>query len=226
MSERILISCPECGRNYRVPGERMGKKVTCKGCGHRWTADRRGGRQAREKSEVESLRAEIADLRKKVEAGSSELLSLEGVDSLMLRIGGLDEIEYVNSAFADAFSAQREQLIGQNRDVLIKLLPSELLLVISRPQEDGRGEVQRVSDSNKRTWEVKNSLKDGVQDVVLHDVSREQTLRDYVSKYVSADLTDLTAEDLATFKMPERRFMTVSFTDLRGFTAMSETLSP
>ncbi len=30
--EPISCSCPQCGKRYRVPGELLGKKISCKGC--------------------------------------------------------------------------------------------------------------------------------------------------------------------------------------------------
>ena len=47
-----------------------------------------------------------------------------------------------------------------------------------------------------------------------------------LSRYTSHNIENLSPEDRATFSIPERRYMSVSFTDLRGFTAMSEKLTP
>ena len=61
---------------------------------------------------------------------------------------------------------------------------------------------------------------------MFQDISEKEKLRNYIQKYISTDLEDLNEEEMSTFSMPERRFMTVSFTDLRGFTSMSEKMNP
>jgi len=62
--------------------------------------------------------------------------------------------------------------------------------------------------------------------LLIQDITDKNLLKAYVKQYISADIGSLDEDDLQTFRFPERRFMSVSFTDLRGFTAMSEELSP
>src|SRR4029077_7873481 len=47
-----------------------------------------------------------------------------------------------------------------------------------------------------------------------------------LQRYVLKDFDTLSDEELRTFKFPERRFMSVSFIDLRGFTQLVEALAP
>ena len=63
-------------------------------------------------------------------------------------------------------------------------------------------------------------------DVVMQDVTDEQQFRSLVQRYVLKDFDNLSEEDLRTFRFPERRFMSFSFTDLRGFTDLTEKLGP
>jgi len=42
MAETIVISCPECGKQLRVPEEAAGKKIRCKGCEHVFTVESPG----------------------------------------------------------------------------------------------------------------------------------------------------------------------------------------
>src|SRR5262249_585374 len=66
----------------------------------------------------------------------------------------------------------------------------------------------------------------GLLDVVMRDVTEERQFRGLVQRYVLKNFENLSEEELRTFRFPERRFMTVSFTDLRGFTVLTETLRP
>jgi len=38
MAEAILIACPECNKQLRMPAHLQGKKIRCKACGHTFTA--------------------------------------------------------------------------------------------------------------------------------------------------------------------------------------------
>jgi serine/threonine protein kinase/class 3 adenylate cyclase len=88
-----------------------------------------------------------------------------------------------------------------------------------------RGEIE-FSDEAGTHFRVKKSPAGDFSDFIFQNITDAVRLRDYVHRYVNAELTTLSEEDLATFRFPERRFMTVSFTDMRGFTKLSETLPP
>lgn len=180
-----------------------------------------------ESNELEELRAEIARLKGQLAGTSgthSGSTSIEGLETFTLRIGQDDIIHYANTPFCNHFKLTKDEIINKPVSELKRILDDAFLKAFDRP-ESGTEETT-VRDRSGKVYEVRRTLREGLLDVVIQDVTNEQRFKDYVKKYVSADLAELSEDDLDTFKYPERRFMSVSFTDLRGFTAMSETLSP
>ncbi|PCJ61286.1 MAG: hypothetical protein COA79_06815 [Planctomycetota bacterium] len=171
------------------------------------------------------LLEELAEIKAQSSNSSSPELSIQGLETLLLRVGSDEKIIYANAAFIRYAGVEKENLLGHEVSVLQRFFNADLMGAIDRPKE-GASRTKQVRDGHGKTFEVRTSLLEGSLDVVMQDISDEQRFKTYVQKYISADLANLTEEDLSTFKYPERRFMTVSFTDLRGFTAMSEALSP
>ena len=181
------------------------------------------------KDEVEKLQKEISRL-KSLLSTSSVSNSIAGAGFFALRIGKDAKISYINTEFAKYFGLSSSALVGQTVEVLSKLphpeLTAKILKAVHSVEREGQV-FDEARDEDLRTYSLNVLQKEGIKDVVLKDISEEAKLKNYVNQYVSPHLlADLSPEELSTFKYPERRFMSVSFTDLRGFTAMSEKLSP
>ncbi|MFC1587592.1 protein kinase [Planctomycetota bacterium] len=172
--------------------------------------------------EISRLRGRLRELE---QSSSSMVYSIAGLDTLLLRIDNNNIIHYVNTALATYLNVAKEDLVGQDAGILQRLFPREIHEAIVTPGGE-LSPLTIISDNKGRTFEIKISVKGGLRDVVMQDITDEERFKNYVRKYIPLDFYQLTAEDLHTFKYPERRYMTVSFTDLRGFTAMSESLSP
>jgi serine/threonine protein kinase/class 3 adenylate cyclase/Leucine-rich repeat (LRR) protein len=176
---------------------------------------------------IQELRTEIERLQQELKGRSktptSVATSIE-VDTFAMRIGPDELILQLNTAFAKHLGiSNKAEIIGQKAEVLRRYLDHELLMAIVRPEEGG-SLVRMANDGHGRVFEVKTTLHNDMLDVVMKDVTNEQQFRSLVQRYVLKDFDSLSEEDLRTFKFPERRFMTVSFTDLRGFTALTERL--
>jgi PAS domain S-box-containing protein len=176
--------------------------------------------------ELEHLRGEVKTLKRQLAIAEQPF---EGLDDLTLRLDLNNVILHINSAAAKFFGINKPELEAQPFSVLSKGHHPDVVREIVRElktlesQQNLSFQTQTVDG---RMYSV--SLQKINQGVALHirDVSEENKLKKYVRQYVSADLEDLSAEELSTFTYPERRFMSVSFTDMRGFTSMSEGLSP
>ena len=178
------------------------------------------------RSEIARLEQENREFKTRARTPGTAGTSIEGLDVFALRIGPDESIVHVNSAFARHLGlAGKEEIIGQPAAVLRRFLNQELITAIVRPAE-GQSLVRMAHDDRGRVFEIKTTLHGGMLDVVMQDVTDEEQFRSLVQRYVLKDFDSLSDEDLRTFKFPERRFMTVSFTDLRGFTALTERLSP
>ncbi len=178
------------------------------------------------RAEIERLVQENQDLKARSKPPSTVMTSIEGLETFAMRIGPDESILHVNTAFARYLGvSRREELVGQQAAVLRRFLNQEMLMAIVRPAE-GQSLMRVAHDDHGKVYEIKTTLRDGMLDVVMQDVTDEQQFRSLVQRYVLKDFDNLSEEDLRTFRFPERRFMTISFTDLRGFTALTERLSP
>ncbi|MFC1585430.1 protein kinase [Fibrobacterota bacterium] len=175
--------------------------------------------------QVENLQRQIEAFKSTTPSSDTAGQSIQGLELFLLRISGQAVIEYVNHAFISFCQVKREDLIGQDYRVLYKLKNQPLLSKIILMDDDGTETIEAM-DNVGDNYVIKMTRARGRQDVVIENVTDQYKLRDYVSKYISSDLTDLSDEDLTTFKFPERRFMSLSFTSLKGFTRMSEALIP
>ena len=177
---------------------------------------------------VEDLNKEISRL-KSLLSQSSMSGSMAGAGFMALRIDEEHAISYANAEFAEYFSTDRKSIIGESFDLLERLPHPEVTEAILAPLRVLRPDEQhldQVKDSDNRTFQINILYKKGFRDVTLRDISDQARLQSFVDQYIHSNLDDLTPEELSTFDYPERRNMTVSFTDLRGFTSMSEGLSP
>ncbi|MBA2241885.1 MAG: protein kinase [Chthoniobacterales bacterium] len=178
-------------------------------------------------AENERLKVQLADVR----SGSSNdgaAVSIGSIETMTLRLGRGGRIEYANSAMARLAGVEKSALIGSDVSSLQRCLSEELArAVISLPADTAAVRVAgRTSAGQLGTFQVKVTSSAGHRDIVIQDVSDEHRFRAYVERYVSRELASLSDDELQSFKFPERRLMTVSFVDLRGFTALSEHLSP
>ena len=146
-----------------------------------------------------------------------------------LRVDRLGKIQSCNQEFASYFQTDVSSLENQHFETLNQLAHPEVSIEIIRGLEtvkSGQHFLEKVKDSEQITFSINILEKDGYKDVVLKDITEEAKLKAIVQQYISPHLDDLTPEERSSFEYPERRFMSVSFTDLRGFTSMSEGLSP
>jgi WD40 repeat protein/serine/threonine protein kinase/class 3 adenylate cyclase len=158
------------------------------------------------------------------EAGTAT--SIEGLQTLLLRIDDTSRIRYVNSALASYLGITRETLVGEPVEVLRKFLGSEVCAALDPTGNETTSSRVAKDDQRGTVLEIRTTLKAGMLDVVIQDITHEERFKSYVQKYMPVGLDQLSEKELSTFKFPERRHMTTSFSDLRGFTAMSEKMTP
>ena len=177
------------------------------------------------RAEIERLKQERDKLKSLGKTATSPEVSIRGVETFAMRIGPDEEILHINTALARHLGVSRDDVVGQKASVLRSSLSREMLMAIVRPEEGG-SQVRTANDDRGKVFQIKTTLHEGILDVVMEDVTDEQKFRDLVERYVLKDFDSLSDEELRTFRFPERRFMTVSFTDLRGFTKLVEALEP
>src|SRR5210317_1495943 len=157
---------------------------------------------------------EINALRKRVEESEksggdttdTSAHSIQGLELLTVRINQKGIIDYANRPFTDFFKINKQDLIGKDYQILYKLGNQALLSKIRIPEKEGSETVEAMDEMGDH-FKIKLTKVEGVLDILMENVTDQHRLKDYVKKYVNSDITDLSEEDLTTFKFPERRFM-------------------
>ncbi|NRA27400.1 MAG: hypothetical protein HRU10_09145 [Opitutales bacterium] len=123
--------------------------------------------------------------------------------------------------------ALREKQVEDLGDVLPEVFFRSLISLLKEIAEQnsesgGDWLHDAVGDRMLLRW-----VRDG-SDVEVHYFPATGSIRrlSVVERYVSPEILKLTEDDLERLKLPERRVLTVSFSDLRGFTELSEEMEP
>lgn len=176
---------------------------------------------------IQNLQEENSKLRRELDAlkSAAENPPLEGLNVLTLRIGSDGQIHYLNGAMAQYLGVRREEMLRKSAESLTNLMDAHIIDYINSSHTSGFI-TTTVQDGRGNAFELRATSKDGFLDVVMHDVTNHHRFLQFVNRYLPPGIASLTEEELTSFKFPERRYMTVSFTDLRGFTNYSERLSP
>jgi serine/threonine protein kinase/class 3 adenylate cyclase len=149
--------------------------------------------------------------------------SIQGLDVYAIRCGSDGIVYYANSPLLRYLGIERSKVVGHPISSLTSLLGDSFHAVMGTPDPPP---LARVNDVHGNVFEVRVTSTPEFRDIVLHDVTSEQVFRDFALRYLPGNFEELSEEDRQTFRFPERRFMTVTFTDLRGFTALAEAMSP
>lgn len=174
--------------------------------------------------QIESLKLEI-DTLKKSSTYTNLGNTIQGHDLMLIRINHRNEIEYINEVFCEYFQTNKEDLVGKKKQILDSL-PNQVLLEPLRESFTEGSKILEISDSHSQVFKVKLTVGPKTLDGVFENITEKHRFKTYVHQYIGTDLTTLSSEDLSSFYYPERRRMSVSFTNLRGFTYLSENLPP
>lgn len=253
MAESLNITCPDCNTTYLLPRQNVGKKLRCSKCKalfkitdesiekdekevlvilqEQLKENDKKLKQIRKQNleyqdEVIKLKQELEAYKNDDEQESRSFGILkEGLETLTIQIDSKNEIIYVNTQFCDYIKAKKQDLMGEHYSILSRWIGDTLYKAIKKPI---KGEIsnQIVKDEQGNVFDVRINFKSEILHIQFQDISDEQKFKQFVQRYVPYDLSNLHEEDLQTFKYPERRFMSVSCTDLRGFTSLSESMNP
>lgn len=182
------------------------------------------------KSELARTREELVYWRQTAVSTSgsrdpSSGSSLEGFNVGLMRVDSTGAIVLVNSTFCQYLEVSREELEGKPVQTLRNHFSQEVVDLFRTPTEAPM--ITEVADDSRNTvLEFKTTWKKGSVDVVIQDISSESRFKNQIERYLSPNMGEVTEDDLYTFRYPDRRYMTVSFTDLRGFTNLMDKMSP
>lgn len=169
------------------------------------------------------LARRVRTLESALQSASSGLVSIEGLGVMVVRVTHDDKIAYVNQALCEFLEVDKSDLEGHDLHILGRFNQPWLLRSVHQHESDG---VEEFKADDGTSYSIQRTIGEDYIDIVIRDDSEKHRYKNYINKYIGQDLTRLDEQDLSTFRFPERRHMSVSFTDLRGFTALSETLTP
>lgn len=144
---------------------------------------------------------------------------------MVARISADDIVIYANGALASYLKVRKRDLIGSPLDVVARRCQGEISSCFSRP-DTGRSSNHLVTDDAGRVFEVKVYSDGGVLDIVLDEVTNAESIGRELRDSSGTPFESLSEDELRTTRHPERRYLTVSFTQLLGVAQLTERLAP
>lgn len=144
---------------------------------------------------------------------------------MVVRVSPDDMVIYANSALAAYLGVAKKDLVGTPLDVLARRSRGEISSCFARP-ETGRSSNHLVTDEAGRVFEAKLYSDGGVLDIVLDEVTTADSIGRELRESSGTPFESLSEEELRTTRYPERRYLTVSRTQLRGLSPFTERLAP
>lgn len=145
--------------------------------------------------------------------------------TMVARVSPEDIVIYANGALASYLKVRKRELVGSPLDILARRAQGEIASCFARP-EGGRSSNHLVTDSEGRVFEAKAYSDGGVLDIVLDEVTTAEAVGRELRTSSGTPLEVLSEEELRTIRHPERRYLTVSHTLLRGVTHVADRLAP
>lgn len=145
--------------------------------------------------------------------------------TMVARVSPDDIVIYANGALAAYLKVRKKDLVGSPLEVLARRAKGEISTCFARP-ESGRTSNHLVTDSEGRVFEAKSYSDGGVLDIVLDEVTTAELIGRELRASSGTPFESLNEDELRTTRHPERRYLTVSYTQLRGMSNIAERLAP
>lgn len=181
--------------------------------------------------EIAELKLEIRRLKRDKSSTYSGMKSIIGLDELVLQCDSKGFVEYGNTAFAQCCGIEKNDLPGKHYSEFDNLILEPGLLKKSIEETKDSNHIINYSfldkNSDKQKYiEIYVSKQSDSFQLRIKDVSEIKNLEEMFGRYVSPVVIEKMKYSDKDFFKTERRILTVLFCDLRGFTSMSEKLTP
>lgn len=141
------------------------------------------------------------------------------------RVSAGDVILYANNALADYLGVPKESLPGTPLEVIAGRTTGEVSACFVRP-ESGRATNKLVTDDSGRVFEAKTFSDAGVLDILLDEVTTPAAINRDLASTSGTPLDSLDEHELRTARLPERRYLTVTFSRMEDINLFVESMSP
>lgn len=144
---------------------------------------------------------------------------------MVARVSPDDVVIYANGALSTYLGVSKSELVGAPLAGLAARCSGEISSCFARP-ETGRSSNHLVTDESGRVFEAKLYSDGGVLDIVLDEVTTADSIGRELRTSSGTPYESLSEDELRTTRHPERRYLTVSFTQLRGLSQVTDRLAP
>jgi len=144
--------------------------------------------------------------------------------AMLARVSQDDLVIYANASLCQYLGVSKRDLIGTPLDVLASRCQGEVSSCFIRDVSH-RTTNHLVTDAEGRVFEAKIYSEGGVLDIVLDEVSSAEFVGSDLRYASGTPFESLEEDELRTARLPERRYITTSFTQLRGLSEVSERTS-
>lgn len=145
--------------------------------------------------------------------------------TMVARVSPDDIVIYANGALAAYLGVSKKQLLGSPLEVVAGRCRGEVATCFARP-ETGRTSNHLVTDDDGRVFEAKLYSDGGVLDIVLDEVTTADSIGREIRDSSGTPFDSLSEDELRTARHPERRYLTISHTQLRGLSQVTDRLAP
>jgi len=145
--------------------------------------------------------------------------------TLHARVSPRDVVLYANNAMAYYLGVAKESLPGTPLEVLAGMATGEVAECFVR-DPSGRASNKLVTDDFGRVFEAKTFSDGGVLDILLDEVTTAQSISRDLSFTSGTPVAALDEHELRTARLPERRYLTVSYSRMRETSRLVSRLSP
>jgi serine/threonine protein kinase/class 3 adenylate cyclase/tetratricopeptide (TPR) repeat protein len=145
--------------------------------------------------------------------------------TMIARVSIDDVIIYANDALAAYLKTPKRHLIGSSLEEVWRLCRGEISECFARPQS-GRTSNRLVSDADGKVFEAQVYASGGTLDIVLDEIGSPSHATSELRESSGTPLELLSEEELRTVRHPERRYLSITYTRLRGLPQLALRLDP
>ncbi|MBN8708557.1 MAG: protein kinase [Verrucomicrobia bacterium] len=141
--------------------------------------------------------------------------------AMLARVSQDDLVIYANASLCQYLGVSKRDLIGTPLDVLASRCQGEISSCFVRDVSH-RTSNHLVTDGEGRVFEAKVYSDGGVLDIVLDEVSGTEFVGSDLRYTSGTPFESLEEDELQTARLPERRYITIGHTQLRGLAEVSD----
>ncbi|HEY5741719.1 MAG TPA: protein kinase, partial [Terrimicrobiaceae bacterium] len=147
------------------------------------------------------------------------------IGTMVARVSLDDVIIYANDALAKYLNTPKRNLIGSSLVEVSRLCNGEISSCFARP-ETGRSINHLVTDDEGRIFEAQLYSRGGALDIILDETGAPEGRANELRQSSGTPFESLNEDELRTVRHPERRYLSVTYTQLERLAQFAGRLDP